>query len=52
MQKVQKNIDDVQLKRQNLEPKKWSLFDIVGIYSSGTNLTLKVALVPMETTTR
>ena len=35
---------------QNHEPKKWSLFDIVGTYSIGTNLTLKVGLVPMETT--
>ena len=39
------------LKTRNLEPKNWSLFDIVGIYSIGTNLTLKVGLVPMETTT-
>ena len=29
---------------------KWSLFNIVGIYSIGTNLTLKVGLLPMETT--
>ena len=43
-------IDDVQLKRRNPEPKKWSLFDIVGTYSCGVNLTLKVGLVPMETT--
>ena len=35
---------------QNHEPKKWSLFDIFGTYSIGTNLTLKVGLVPMETT--
>ena len=38
------------LKTRNLEPKNWSLFDIVGIYSIGTNLTLKVGLAPMETT--
>ena len=41
------------LKRRNLEPKKWSLFDIVGLYglySSGVKMTLKVGLVPMETT--
>ena len=37
------------LKRRNLEPKKWSLFDIVGLYSSGVKMTLKVGLVPMET---
>ena len=35
---------------QNQEPKKWSLFDIVGICSYGTNSALKVGLVPMETT--
>ena len=34
---------------QNHKPKKLSLFDIVGIYSIGTNFTLKVGLVPMET---
>ena len=33
-----------------LEQKKWNLFDIVGAYSSGVKLTLKVGLVPMETT--
>ena len=33
-----------------LEPKKWSLFDVVGTYSYGTNLALKVGLVPVETT--
>ena len=33
-----------------LEPKKWSLFDIVGITSYGTNWALKVGLVPIETT--
>ena len=38
------------LKRRNLEPKKWRLFDIVGLYSSGVKITLKVGLVPMETT--
>ena len=30
--------------------KKWSLFGIVGIYSIGTFLTLKVGLVPIKTT--
>ena len=34
----------------NQEPKKWSLSGIVEIYSIGTFLTLKVGLVPMETT--
>ena len=33
-----------------MEPKKWSLFVIVGTYSIGTFSTLKVGLVPMETT--
>ena len=28
------------IKRRNLEPKKWSLFDIVEIYSSGVKMTL------------
>ena len=32
--------------------KNWSLFGIVGIHSSGTYLTLKVELVPEETTFR
>ena len=32
-----------------VEPKK-CLFDIVGLQSCGVNLTLKVGLVPMETT--
>ena len=36
---------------QNHEPKKWSHFDIVGTYSSGVKMTLKVGLAPMETTT-
>ena len=40
--------DDVWLKTRNLEPKNWSLFDIVGIYSSEVKMTLKVGLVPME----
>ena len=38
------------IKRRNLEPKKWSLFDIVGIYSTGVKMTLKVWFTPMETT--
>ena len=38
------------LKTRNLEPKNWNLFDIVGAYSIVTLLTLKVGLVPMETT--
>ena len=33
-----------------LKPKKWSLFDIVGTYSYGTNSALKIGLVPVETT--
>ena len=32
------------------EPKKWSLFDIVGLYSSGVKLALKATKAPMETT--
>ena len=44
------NIDDVLLKTRNLEPKNWSLFDMVGIYSSGVKMTLKVGLVLLETT--
>ena len=32
------------------EPKKWSLFDIVGIYSSGVKMTLKARKPPMEAT--
>ena len=32
------------------EPKKLSLFDIVGIYSSGVKTTLKATKAPMETT--
>ena len=38
------------LKTRNLKPKNWSLFDIVGTYSSGTYSALKVGLVPEETT--
>ena len=34
--------DEVRVQRRNLEPKKWSVFDIVGIYSSGVNMTLKL----------
>ena len=30
--------------------KKWILFGIIGTYSYGTCLTLKVGLVPVETT--
>ena len=33
------------------EPKKWSLFDIVGSYSSQVKKTLKAIKAPMETTT-
>ena len=44
------NIDDVWLKRRNLEPKNWGLFDIVGIFSIGVKMTLKVWITPMETT--
>ena len=36
-------------KRENPEPNNCS-FDIVGLYSSGVKMTLKVGLVPMETT--
>ena len=36
------NIDDVRVQRRNLEPKKWSVFDMVKIYSSGVKITLKV----------
>ena len=43
-------IDDVWLKTGNLEPKNCNLLDIVGLYSCGVNLTLKVGLVQMETT--
>ena len=32
------------------EPKKGSLFDIVGTYSSGVKMTLKTRIAPMETT--
>ena len=32
------------------ELKKWSLFDIVGKYSSGVKMTKKVRKAPMETT--
>ena len=32
------------------EPKKWSLFDIVGICSSVVKMTLKAIIAPMETT--
>ena len=32
------------------EPKKWSLFDIVGLYSSGVKTTLKAIKAPMKTT--
>ena len=28
LEKYNTNIDDIWLKRRNLEPKKWSLFDI------------------------
>ena len=50
LKKYNTNIGDVQLKRRNREPKKQSLFDVVGLYSSGVKMTLKVGLVPMETT--
>ena len=33
-----------------IRTKKWSLFDIVGTSSYGTNLALKVGLVPVEIT--
>ena len=42
LEKYTTNIDDVLFKRRNLEPKKWSLFDKVGLYSSGVKMTLKV----------
>ena len=32
------------------EPKKWSLFDIVGSYYTGVKKTLKVIKSPIETT--
>ena len=48
--KYNKNIDDIYLKDKNQEPKKCSLFGIVRIYSFETYLTLKVRLVPEETT--
>ena len=35
-----------------MEPRKWSIFVIVRAYSIGTFSTLKVGLVPMETTDR
>ena len=35
LKKYNTNIDDVKLKRRNLEPKKWSLNDMVRLYSSG-----------------
>ena len=38
-------------KRENPEPNNCS-FDIVGLYSSGVKMTLKVGLVPMETTNK
>ena len=41
-EKYKTNIDDVGLKRRNPEPKKWSLFDVVGTYSIGVKMTLKV----------
>ena len=50
LEKCKTNIDDVELKRRNPEPKKWSLFVIVGTYSSGVKMTLKVRITPMETT--
>ena len=43
-------IDDVWLKIRNLEPKKWGLSDIVGIFSTGVKMTVKVWFKPMETT--
>ena len=39
------------IKKRNLKWKKWSLFDIVGTYSSEAKMTLKVWFTPMETTT-
>ena len=39
-EKYETNIDDVGVQRRNLEPKKWSVFDIVGIYSSGVKMIL------------
>ena len=47
--KYNNNIDDIYLKDKNQEPKKWSLFGIVGIYYFETYLTLKGRLVPEET---
>ena len=38
------------MRSRYLEPKKLSLFDIVGTYSYGIDLALKVGLVPVETT--
>ena len=43
-EKYKTNIDDVGLKRRNPEPKKWSLFNIVGTYSSGVKMALKYEL--------
>ena len=48
-EKYKTNIDDVGLKRRNPEPKKWSLFDTVRIFSSGVKMTLKEWFTPMET---
>ena len=41
-EKYETKNDDVGVQRKNLEPKKWSVFDIVGICSSGVKMTRKV----------
>ena len=38
------------IKKKKSPTKKWSLFDVVGIYSSGVKMTLKALFTPMETT--
>ena len=42
LKKYKTTIDDVRWKSRNPEPKKWGLFAIVEIYSSGVKMTLKV----------
>ena len=42
--------ESVILFQDQLAQSKWSLFDMVGLFSSGVKMTLKVGLVPMETT--
>ena len=47
--KVQNKYKWRMIKKKKSRTKKWGIFEIVGIYSSGVKMTLKVWFTPMET---